>query len=826
MFAVSRPFAHAGRVVLALVAAAGGGWLASSSPGAARTADQLVPAPARTVRLSGVEARQQAREARSSVTVDVADGLELSLWASESLVANPIAIDFDPHGVAYVVASPRSGQLLDIRRHPDWVPEVHTNRTTEDLRQFFRRTLAPDRSAQNTWLLDLNQDGSRDWRDLTVIKERVYRLEDTNGDGVADFSRVAFEGFNDDVASDIAGGVLMHNGDLYVTAAPDLWRLRDKNRDQVFEVAESLSHGYSVHPAVSGHALSALTVGPDGRIYWKVGDIGFDVVDKTGRRWSYPTRGAVLRAEPDGTGFEVFATGLRNTQEMAFDDHGNLIGVDNDGDYPGEVERVVYITYGSDAGWRTTWQYGKYTDPRNNAYNVWMDEGLFRPRFTGQAAYIVPPIAGYRAGPSGFAFNPGTALDERWRGHFFVTSFSGSGANSRVYAFRLNERGAGFSMPGDTQILRGILSPGLKFGPDGALYLTDWMTGFGATGRGRVWKLDNPSAAGSREREEVADLLAMDFNRRPVVDVPGLMRHADMRIRQRAQFELVRRKDVGTLLDIARDTRNPLARLHALWGLGQIARVDPSQGGRLVPFLDESDPEVRAQAARVLGDIREAGAADRLMARLADESARVRFFAAEALGRIAVRRAVQPLVEMLAENDDRDEYLRHSGSLALAATGDIASLGALAGHPSRAVRLAAVVALRRLQQPAVASFLADADDLVATEAARAINDDGGIAAALPALAQMLGSSAPASDALVRRAISANLRIGTIEALERVTAFAARPTLSATIRTEALAAINVWASPSSLDRVDGTYLGPVVTRSAAVDAARRARAGSP
>ena len=71
---------------------------------------------------------------------------------------------------------------------------------------------------------------------------------------------------------------------------------------------------------------------------------------------------------------------------------GNLVGVDNDGDYPGEVERVVYVTYGSDSGWRTTWQYGKYTDPKNNTYNVWMNEGMFRPRFDGQAAYITPPV--------------------------------------------------------------------------------------------------------------------------------------------------------------------------------------------------------------------------------------------------------------------------------------------------------------------------------------------------------------------------------------------------------------------------------------------------
>ena len=81
-----------------------------------------------------------------------------------------------------------------------------------------------------------------------------------------------------------------------------------------------------------------------------------------------------MRSEPDGSNFEVFATGIRNLQEFSFDEYGNLISVDNDGDHQGETERVVYIPYGSDSGWRSNWQYGKYTDAKNNRYNVWMDE--------------------------------------------------------------------------------------------------------------------------------------------------------------------------------------------------------------------------------------------------------------------------------------------------------------------------------------------------------------------------------------------------------------------------------------------------------------------
>ncbi len=683
--------------------------------------------------------------------------------------------------------------------------------------------MAPELSAQNTWLPDSNGDGSRDWRDLTAIKERVYRLEDTNGDGVADVSRVVFEGFNEDVASDIAGGVLINGRDLFVTAAPDLWRLRDPNGDGVYDTAESLSHGYSIHPAFSGHDMSALVIGPDGRLYWKIGDIGMNVVDRTGKRWAYPNQGAVLRADLDGSNFEVFATGLRNTQEIAFDEHGNLVSVDNDGDHPGETERVVYITHGADAGWRSTWQFGKYTDPTNNRYNVWMDEGLSKPHFAGQAAYIVPPVAAYRAGPSGFAYNPGTALTEDLRRHFFVTSFPGNAAGARVFAFQLTPQGAGFALGRDVEILRGVLTPGMKIGPDGAMYLTDWMRGWGSSGEGRVWKLDAPAAAKSPIRLEVKALLAENFQPKAVGDLRALLAHIDMRVRQKAQFELVRRRSAEVLVAVAREDKAPLARLHGIWGVGQLVRAGSAQASALFPLLADADAEVRAQAAKTLGDVRARDAVAALRPVLADADARPRFFAAEALGRIGDKAALSALVQMLAANDDRDVYLRHAGSAALAQLGDPAALAALSTHASRAARLGAVVALRRLKDPGVARFLGDRDELVVTEAARAINDEKGIRAALPSLAAVLGQTAFTSEALLRRAISANARLGTGEAAERLAAFALRTAASIDLREEATRALAVWMTPSRFDRVDGAELGTAQATGRDAAAARTALA---
>ncbi|BCS34853.2 glucose dehydrogenase [Luteitalea sp. TBR-22] len=760
--------------------------------------------PGAVVTLPAADAARVAAEARARVSVDVAEGVELSLWAPESLLVDPVAIDIDPDGTLYVTSTTRNNMPLDIRGHQDWMATVHTLRSTADLRAFYRKVMAPANSEKNGWIPDLNKDGSRDIRDMREMKERIYRIRDTDGDGRADQSRLVFEGFNDDPAFDILGGVLSQGGSLIVGGPPGVYRLRDVDGDGVYEQRTPIAEGFNTHPAFGGHGVSGVTMGPDGRLYWEVGDIGFHMVDKAGRTWSLPNQGAVLRSEPDGSNFEVFATGIRNLQEFSFDDRGNLISIDNDGDHAGEKERLVYLPYGSDSGWRSNWQYGKYTDPRNNRYNVWMREGLFKPRHDGQATHILPPIENWYAGPSGMAYNPGTALSDAWKNHFFVSSFQGAAPGGRVYGFTLAPDGAGFRKDKETLLTRGILVVGMKFGPDGALYLTDWITGWDSKDNGRLWRVDTPATAGSPIRKEVQALLGADLAQRPVAGVVALLRHADMRVRQKAQFDLVRRGDVQALLGAARDRDSLHARLHGMWGVAQLARKVPAHAAELVPFLSDADGEIRAQAARLLGDVRHAAAAERLLPLLSDAEPRARFFATEALGRLGYRPAVAPIIAMLAANDGRDQWLQHTGAGALASIGDAAALEALSTHGSRGVRLAAVVALRRLRHAGVARFLQDADAAVVTDAARAINDDDGIAGAVPALAALLPDVPVTNEPLVRRAINANVRLGTADAVARIEAFARRAEAATELRVEAIAALGAWSDPSPMDRVDGFY----------------------
>lgn len=297
-----------------------------------------------------------------------------------------------------------------------------------------------------------------------------------------------------------------------------------------------------------------------------------------------------------------------------------------------------------------------------------------------------------------------------------------------------------------------------------------------------------------------------------------LLFYADQRVRQKAQFELASRgnNSLTFFQKAINQTDNQLARIHGIWGIGQLAQNDKNLAAPLAALLNDTDPEIIAQAAKIIGDVYyPAGAA--LQPLLSNENPRVKFFAAQAIGRLGYKAATQAIIDMLEKNNDEDVYIRHAGILALARMGDTAPLVALANSSSRALRIAAVVTLRRMKSPDVALFLKDKDEYIVTEAARAINDDLSIPAALPALAATLADNRFTSEPLIRRAINANLRVGGEAELNRLIDYAERQDAPTTLRAEALATIGSWANPSVLDRVDGRYRGEVKRDAAIVKA---------
>ena len=686
--------------------------------------------------------------------------LELRKWSGDLNVPDPVAVTTDEKGRVYVAATTRRKVAdLDIREHSMWIADDVSLTSVEEKEAFLKRELAPGKlRLPRGGLKDHNKDGSIDWKDLTVHSERIYQLRDTDGDGTADKMTTFAEGFNS-VVTGIAAGILYHDGWVYVTVAPDLVRLRDTNDDGVADEREVVAHGFGMHIAYAGHDMHGPRIGPDGRIYWSIGDKGVNVTSKEGVKWFYPHEGCVLRCEPDGSGFEVFAHGLRNIQEVAFDDFGNLFGVDNDADLPGEKERLVYITERSDSGWRCGHQYQK-GDSR------WMREGLWKapPVAAGVSlpSFHTPPLQNYSNGPAGFAHEPGTALGTSLRGHFILDQFP-SGA---MTAFQLAPSGASFVMKNERVIHSGLMGIGLCFANNGGLLVADWSGGYPLDEVGHIWLADDPTGQNSTERQETAKLLAADLD-------ASHLAHRDQRVRLRAQFQLVKNNDFKTLEAIATDKKaNQLARIHAIWGLGQGLRAKKLEASSLTKLLADPDPEILTQTAKTLGD--GTTRVPELISLLTSNISRVRFHAAIALGKLKDTSATPKLLQ-LAAKEQNDPFMRHAFVTGLAGCADAKVLVKDKG-------LCSLLALARQRSPKVAEFLTKFPD----EAERAIHDDAGIPEALPALTTRLS----------RRGLNACLRLGIAEPLIQA---ALKPSA---LQSEALDLLLVFTNPPRLDRIDG------------------------
>ena len=114
--------------------------------------------------------------------------LKYQRWSGPINVPDPVAISVADNGDVYVTQTQRRKiQDLDIRAHKQWIPDDVGLTSVEDKIAFYHRVLAigGDQVTASKDVEDVNGDGTHDWRDLTVISEKIHRLVDSDGDSVA-----------------------------------------------------------------------------------------------------------------------------------------------------------------------------------------------------------------------------------------------------------------------------------------------------------------------------------------------------------------------------------------------------------------------------------------------------------------------------------------------------------------------------------------------------------------------------------------------------------------------------------------------------------------
>ncbi|HET6541295.1 MAG TPA: PVC-type heme-binding CxxCH protein, partial [Chryseolinea sp.] len=229
--------------------------------------------------------------------MQVVDGLKVELFASEPMITNPTNISVDPLGRV-------------------WVCEAY------------------------------NYDVAPEQRDAKG--DRIVVLEDTDHDGKADKRTIFYQGT--DLLLPL--GVMVLGDKIYVTCSPNVFVFTDANNDLVPERKDVLFTRMSK----GEHSTHSMSPGPDGMIYFSVGNYtrnivdsaGSPLVDKSGFIISQSgdpfLGGMVLRCSADGKNLEVLGHNFRNNYEPCVDAYGNVWQSDNDDD-GNESCRINFVMY-------------------------------------------------------------------------------------------------------------------------------------------------------------------------------------------------------------------------------------------------------------------------------------------------------------------------------------------------------------------------------------------------------------------------------------------------------------------------------------------------
>ena len=282
---------------------------------------------------------------------------------------------------------------------------------------------------------------------VAELRGRVSIIEDGDGNGLADEPRTFWSDENEQYVSglDIAA-----DGSVFISVQGRVLALRDSDGDGLAEERHTVIGGLPM----GQHWNNGVGLGPDGKLYVANGST-CNLCPQDDERSA-----AILRAEPDGSDLEVYASGLRNAFDFIFVG-SEMWATDNGIDFPREAEAPGYETV---------------LDSPDELNFVVEGRHYGWPECVATAVDIRPDGCDGKVAPAhafdpysssnGLALYDGDAFPEEYRGDLFVAQF-----------------GSNFDSPRQTgrKIVRVKLAPA-EDGAGGSPYRAeefDFATGFG-----------------------------------------------------------------------------------------------------------------------------------------------------------------------------------------------------------------------------------------------------------------------------------------------------------------------------------------------------------
>ncbi len=715
-------------------------------------------------------------------------------YASDTIAGQVLALSVDDAGRVFAATTARSfGRgTVTAGADPALQAEDRALRSIPHRERSVQQWLATGRLApllqQRAPFFDQPGDGPANF--LTKYSESIRWLVDPAGDGKIKAAETVAGAFQDPMDGPGSALLALPGGRWLYGCPPNLWRLEDRDQDQRAGERTLISDGFGLRNDPWGADLHALLEAQDGWIYFTMGERGYHLKDGGGIWRRGQGSGAVFRCRADGRDLVRIAHGLRNPTGLAMLPDGRLIVVDQAA--PGGRTRLLQAVAGADFGWQAEAAGSSGDGP-------WFTEGMESAR-PGQAPdpdrpqWIVPPLAVLDLEASALSALPDGTL---------LAADRQAGEKGGLVVLTLKETGHGPELSGSRDLWRGGAVMALAGDAMGRYYFADWGPGVDVHSRCRIRRLSWATPLVSPAPDHAVRLLAGLPASLTVRELKGLLEDPSPRVALRARQrleDLPFQDSLEVLLQVARRSASLPARLHGLHGAGAVARQDPALLNELTVFLGDPAPEIRAAAARILGEGLPGPWLAALRRALGDATSMVRVAAAEAIARSADPDVLPELIAAAAAHGGHDPWLRSALAHAMASAVPAPLIAEAAlPHASAPVRLVAVLALRNQRAPELEGFLADPDATVATEAARAIYDHS-LRNLFPALCAVLDRPDGLPEAMGRRALAAAWYLGTPEASARCGSLAERENASAGQRLLALELLEAWDQPEGPDPI--------------------------